>query len=93
MIWPKALERLADPSDNSIYEKCSRIKRAFLQDLSDDIAKNYYVFGEINEPKRVSLSRSLVEIPETLKNISNNQRITRQNMDIISALIKGTHSI
>ena len=89
----ESIRRLADPSDNSIYEKCSRIKRAFLQDLSDDIAKNYYVFGEINEPKRVSLSRSLVEIPETLKNISNNQRITRQNMDIISALIKGTHSI
>lgn len=65
----ESIRRLADPSDNSIYEKCSRIKRAFLQDLSDDIAKNYYVFGEINEPKRISLSRSLVEIPDALKNI------------------------
>ena len=34
----ESIRRLADPSDNSIYEKCSRIKRAFLQDLSDDIA-------------------------------------------------------
>ena len=89
----ESIRRLADPSDNSIYEKCSRIKRAFLQDLSDDIAKNYYVFGEINEPKRISLSRSLVEIPDALKNISNDQRITRQNMDIISALIKGIPNI
>ena len=30
---------------------------------------------------------------DTLKNISNDQRITRQNMDIISALIKGIPNI
>lgn len=57
------------------------------------ILQKTIMFSENNEPKRISLSRSLVEIPDALKNISNDQRITRQNMDIISALIKGIPNI
>ena len=35
--------RLLDPTNNSINEKCSRIKAAFLSRFDDSIAKHYYI--------------------------------------------------
>lgn len=65
----ESVKRLSDPSDNSIYEKCSRVKRAFLKNLSDDIARNYYISGAIDHPKSIALTASLIELPEALRNI------------------------
>ena len=65
----ESIRKLTDPSDNSIYEKCSRIKREFLQKMSDDLAQNYYIKGYEWSPKQINLSRTLVELPDTLQNI------------------------
>jgi len=59
----KALEsiiRMTDPWDNSVNEKCSQIRAAFLRVIADDLAKNYYVTGYRGEPKRILLNRELV---------------------------------
>lgn len=36
---------LTDPLDNSINEKCARIKNAFVSAFRDDIAEDYYIDG------------------------------------------------
>lgn len=51
---------LTDPLNNSINEKCTRIKEAFLLHYHDSIAQNYYVRGGRADRKRVTLPRNLV---------------------------------
>ena len=62
---PKKMEesvaRLTDPLDNSICEKCAAVKKAFVMNVSDTIAKNYYINGAQGERKGISLDRDLVE--------------------------------
>lgn len=65
----ESIRKLTDPSDNSIYEKCSRIKREFLRKMSDDLAQHYYIKGDEGKPKEISLSRTLTDLPDILKNI------------------------
>ncbi|MBR1889669.1 MAG: hypothetical protein IJ816_03470 [Alloprevotella sp.] len=50
------IEALTDPFDNSINEKCARIKEAFIQNIANDMARHYYVDGKRGEPKRIILS-------------------------------------
>lgn len=38
-----SIDRVLDPADNSINEKCSRIKSAFVAKFDEDIAENYYI--------------------------------------------------
>lgn len=54
------IERLVNPLDNSIHEKCARIKEAFLLRFHNDIACNYYVDGPRGEPKGITLDRDLL---------------------------------
>ena len=56
----ESIRRMTDPYDNSVNEKCSLIRTAFLKVISDDLAKNYYVTGHRGEPKRILLNRELV---------------------------------
>lgn len=56
----KSIEKLTDPFDNSIHEKCSRIRTAFLSIVTEDIAQNYYITGGRGEAKKISLNRELV---------------------------------
>jgi hypothetical protein len=56
----ESIHRMTDPYDNSVNEKCSMIRAAFLRVFSDDLAKNYYVTGIRGEPKRILLNRELV---------------------------------
>lgn len=56
-----SIRAMTDPLNNSINEKCSRIRAAFLEVISDDLAKNYYVTGKRGEPKTITLDRTLVE--------------------------------
>ncbi len=57
----ESISRLTDPFDNSICEKCAAVKKAFVMNISDAIAKNYYINGAQGEKKGISLNRNLVE--------------------------------
>ena len=56
-----SIMRLIDPFDNSISEKCAAVKKAFMMQIEDSIAKNYYISGLQGSKKGISLDRSLVE--------------------------------
>ena len=56
----RSIDDVTDPTRNSINEKCSRIKQAFLREFDDSIARNYYITGERGEAKKILLSRDLV---------------------------------
>lgn len=56
----KSIERICDPTNNSINEKCARIREAFVRHFDERLAKNYFVTGEWGEAKRVALSRELI---------------------------------
>ena len=57
----ESINRLTDPFDNSICEKCANVKKAFLVKVADNIASNYYISGAQGEKKGISLDRTLVE--------------------------------
>lgn len=57
----KSIKELTDPRSNSINEKCSRIKEAFLSKIDDSIAKQYYVTGDRSSNKGIKLDRTLVQ--------------------------------
>ena len=57
----ESINALIDPFNNSICEKCAAIKRAFVLQVKDNIAKNYYVTGTQGGEKCISLDRTLVE--------------------------------
>lgn len=57
----ESINRLVDPFDNSISEKCAVIKKAFLVKIADNIASNYYITGAQGDKKGISLDRRLVE--------------------------------
>ena len=57
----QSISRLTDPFDNSICEKCAAVKKAFVMNVSDTIAKNYYINGSQGDRKGISLDRNLVE--------------------------------
>lgn len=56
----QSIDDLVDSTGNSINEKCSRIRAAFVSRFSDDLAKNYYITGRSGEAKYIPLDRSLV---------------------------------
>ena len=56
----KSIDDVTDPTRNSINEKCSRIKQAFLREFDDSIARNYYITGERGEIKKILLPREMV---------------------------------
>lgn len=56
----KSLDAVLDPTKNSINEKCSRIKEAFLIHFEESIARNYYITGSACYPKCIILDRTLV---------------------------------
>lgn len=60
-VYPR-LERVTDPYDNSINEKCSRIREAFVSKMSLDIAENYFITGRRGCEKKIKLDRNLIKI-------------------------------
>ncbi|MBQ6749325.1 MAG: hypothetical protein IJR02_00980 [Bacteroidaceae bacterium] len=56
----RSIDDVTDPTRNSINEKCSRIKQAFLREFEDSIARNYYITGGRGEPKKILLPREMV---------------------------------
>jgi len=56
----KSINELVNPVGNSINEKCSRIKEAFLKVMDERMAKHYFISGPRGGAKRIGLDRSLV---------------------------------
>ena len=55
-----SIDAITDPTNNSINEKCSRIREAFLREFDESIAENYFITGESATPKKILLDRRLV---------------------------------
>lgn len=56
-----SINRVTDPCDNSINEKCSRARSAFIKEISQDIVDKYYsIKGYSGNPKRIDIDRNLV---------------------------------
>lgn len=60
----RSIEDVTDPLSNSINEKCSRIREAFVSQFDDSLARYYYVDGKRGEPKKIALPRTLVKWDE-----------------------------
>jgi hypothetical protein len=60
----KSIEDVTNPLSNSINEKCSRIREAFVSQFDDHLARFYYVDGQRGEAKKIALPRSLVKWEE-----------------------------
>ena len=59
-----AIDKVTDPLNNSINEKCARIKHAFLMKFAERMAESYYITGQRGELKRITLSRKSVTYPQ-----------------------------
>lgn len=56
----KSISEITDPTKNSINEKCSRIREAFVSEFDVSLAQNYFVTGGRGEPKKILIDRRLV---------------------------------
>lgn len=54
------VQKLINPLDNSINEKCTRIKEAFIVHFHESIAENYFIVGVRESNKRITLPRNLI---------------------------------
>ena len=58
----QSIGRVLDPTNNSINEKCARIRAAFISRFDDRLARKYYIYGYAGKPKKIKLDRSLVRM-------------------------------
>ena len=56
----KSIMDVTDPMKNSINENASRIKKAFVEQFDENLAKNYFIVGEKGGPKKVILPQHLI---------------------------------
>ena len=82
----QSVDKLTDPLNNSLNEKCSRIREAFLREMDDSIASHYYITGDRATPKCIQLDRELVEWEEwehkkNLEEIRKQEYIERLSAD------------
>lgn len=59
-IYNKNIINVTDPLNNSINEKCTRIKEAFLLNFHESMAEYYFITGKRGEPKRIKLPENLI---------------------------------
>ncbi len=57
----QSIADVTDPLQNSINEKCARIRGAFLGQFDDYMARNYYVDGPRGGEKKITLPREMVK--------------------------------
>ena len=55
-----SINKLTDPLNNSINEKCARIKNAFVSEFREEVAQWYFIDGKKGEKKSIKLPRELV---------------------------------
>ena len=51
------IDRLISPLNNSLNEKCARIKGIFAEIVPEDMVKWYAIEGERGDKKKINLSR------------------------------------
>ncbi len=56
----ESIDSITDSTKNSINEKCSRIREAFISQIRDEFVFQYYISGERMEPKKILINRELV---------------------------------
>lgn len=56
-----SITSLTDPLQNSINEKCARIKESFVTKFDDCLARHYYVHGWRGAPKKINLPEGMIE--------------------------------
>lgn len=56
----KSIEDVTNPTLNSINEKCSRVKAAFLPLVDASLVDHYFIIGKGGEEKKITLPRNLV---------------------------------
>lgn len=56
-----SIDKVTDPTQNAINEKCSRIREAFVKQMDERLAKYYCITGWRSEKKHITLPRHLVE--------------------------------
>ena len=56
----QSIEDVTNPLLNSINEKCSRIRAAFMNEVDESILNDYIVIGKSGDVKKIALSRNLV---------------------------------
>lgn len=56
----KSIEDVTNPLLNSINEKCSRIRAAFMAQVDSSLVDQYYIVGKSGEPKKIMLPRNLI---------------------------------
>lgn len=61
-----SLDNLCNPTNNSINEKCARIREAFVSLMDDSIAHYYYISGTRGENKRIILGTELRDYSQAL---------------------------
>lgn len=54
------IDDMTNALNNSASEKISRIKRVFEEAIGHELAKNYYICGQVGEEKKISLPREKV---------------------------------
>lgn len=57
----QSVNDVTDPLNNSINEKCARIREAFVRHFDERLACRYYIDGRKGQPKRISLPEHLIE--------------------------------
>ena len=57
MVIDDSIDKITDPTQNAINEKCSRIREAFVEHMDERLAKNYCITGLRGEAKRITLPR------------------------------------
>ena len=56
----RSIEDVTNPLLNSINEKCSRIRAAFLAEIDATLLEQYIITGKSGEVKKIMLPRKLV---------------------------------
>jgi hypothetical protein len=56
-----SIDQLLDPTENSMNEKLSKIRRKIVSLVGEDLAEHYVIDGMKNEKKRILLDRGFVK--------------------------------
>ena len=59
--FKNSIQQLTDPTENSLSEKISRIRKKIQRLIGEDLAVHYIIEGPRAEPKRILLDRGLVD--------------------------------
>lgn len=60
VLAEKSVEDVTNPLSNSINEKCSRIRAAFLREMDDIVGHHYYITGKSGEKKGIAFPRDMI---------------------------------